>query len=737
MTLLPRLTIFLTATLASVVAQPPATPATGRNVPELAAYDAAIRSVMQKWAIPGAAVAITDQGRLVYARGFGFADREAGLAVQPSSMFRMASISKTLTGMTILRLIQEGKLSLEAKALDLIPNITPVPGVTIDPRMRQITVRQLLQHTGGWAKEIPDDAVLQFTSAAKALNVDRTTITPEQMVRYAISQTLDFDPGTKYYYSQAGYLVLGRIIERVTGKNYEDAVKEKLLTPAGVTSFKRGKSLYAQKEPDEVKYYSYPGDPLRTGAAVVPGVLPPFPPQYGNFWVEQAEAYGGWIGNAIDVMKYINALEGRRGPALLNSASLASIIQRPSISPTGNYVGLTWRITPITGGQHWWHSGGAVGTRNLMARRQNNRDWVVLMNMRPEDEDTIITDLFNAFADAETKTTVWPMHDLFSDFAGPVLTTETQTLTFRHTQGSAEPPAEQLVKVSAGTAAIAITIAQPAALWLKLDRLAGSTPATLKITVDPAGLEPGTYESAVTVTAPQAANGAATVRVSLVVSSAAAISAIRSTASLEAVTEAAPYSRLTLETPKDLSGTVAVTVAGLDAEIVEVSGKLVDFVVPANTPVGEAAINVSWSGATPLRGTIRIADVSPALFTARPRGPLAVVLRSTGADAIEEAAYNCDEAACQAVPIDLGPETDSVMLRVALSGTRSQTGTDAYAATIGDTEAVVMAVEQASGQPGVDWVTISIPRSLAGRGEAGVALTVGGKRSNELKVLIQ
>ena len=203
------------------------------------------------------------------------------------------------------------------------------------------------------------------------------------------------------------------------------------------------------------------------------------------------------------------------------------------------------------------------------------------------------------------------------------------------------------------------------------------------------------------------------------------------------MTEAAPYSRLTLETPKDLSGTVAVTVAGLDAEIVEVSGKLVDFVVPANTLVGEAAIDVSWSGASPLRGTIRIADVSPALFTARPRGPLAVVLRSTGAEAVEEAAYNCDEAACQAVPIDLGPETDSVMLRVALSGTRSQTGTDAYAATIGDTEAVVMAVEQASGQPGVDWVTISIPRSLAGRGEAGVALTVGGKRSNELRVLIQ
>ncbi len=65
-------------------------------------------------------------------------------------------------------------------------------------------------------------------------------------------------------------------------------------------------------------------------------------------------------------------------PQILNSASLSANIQRPSITPSGEYVGLTWRITRITGGQHWWHSGGASGTRNLLTRRQNNRNWVVL-----------------------------------------------------------------------------------------------------------------------------------------------------------------------------------------------------------------------------------------------------------------------------------------------------------------------------------------------------------------------
>ena len=197
-------------------------------------------------------------------------------------------------------------------------------------------------------------------------------------------------------------------------------MREKILTPAGAASIKLGHAPASQKELAEVKYYDYPGAPL-TNPAVVPGVASPAPGPYGKYWVEQAEAYGGWIGNAIDVMKFINALEGRRGPALLNGASLAAIVARPAapVTQTGPFVGLTWRITPITGGQHWWHSGGATGTRNLLARRQNGRDWVVLMNSRPEDEDTIISDIFDAFADAETKVAAWPAADLFADFNGP------------------------------------------------------------------------------------------------------------------------------------------------------------------------------------------------------------------------------------------------------------------------------------------------------------------------------
>ena len=733
--MLKRLTILIPILL-PLFAQSPGTPVTGRPVPELAVYEAAVQGVMQKWAIPGASVAITDQGRLVFARGFGFADRENAIPVQPASIFRLASISKTLTGMTTLKLIEEGKFTLDDKMVDLLPNLAPTPGATMDPRVRQITVRQLLQHTAGWAREIPDDAALQFTAAARALNIDRAAITSEQVCRYVISQRLDFDPGARYYYSQAGYLLLGRIIERVTGKKYEDAVREKILLPVGATSLKVGRSLLSQKEPDEVRYYSFPGAGLLTGSPNVPGAVSPYERPYGAFWVEQAEAYGGWIGNTVDLMRYINALEGRRGPALLNPATLASIPQRPSVTPTGEYAGLTWRITPIAGGQHWWHSGSANGSRNLLTRRQNNRNWVVLMNMRPQDEDTIITDLFRAFADAESKVTSWPTHDLFSDFAGPQLSTSLQELSFQYQQDNRDLPPAQTLRVTSSPAAVNFTIAPPEAKWLKIDRLSGTTPESILVSVDPAGLQPGEYTGQFTVTAPHSANGTRTIRVSFNILPPFVLTGIRSSASLEPVGEAAVFSRITLESPVDLVQPF-VSVGGVEAPIVAWSGKQVDLIVPEGSPAGETGILLlPASGATPIRGTIRVVETAPALFVPALAGPRPAVIRSTEGAAPEEI-FECTSEGCKPLPIGIGPEEETITLRIPATGIRSQTQTEAYTVTIGDTPAPVTAVEASPDILGLDWVTVTIPRSLEGRGDAGVVLVVAEKASNSITINIK
>lgn len=714
---------------------------TGREVPELAAYETALRTIMQRWSIPGASMAIADNGRLVFARGFGLADREAGIQVQPASIFRLASISKPFTGMAILKLVQDGRLSLDAKFVDVIPNVTPPPNVTPDPRLRDITIRQLLQHTGGWDKEIAEDHVLQYTLAARALGVERTRLTPTDLARYAIGQRLDFNPGTRYSYSQTGYTILGRVIERLTGKSYEDAVRDLVLAPAGVTAPKIGRSLPSQREPDEVKYYDYPNAPL-VATPVVPGIAGPAPRPYANRWMELNEAFGGWIGTAPDLLKWITALEGRRQPQILNATSLSALIQRPAVTPSGEYVGLTWRITPVTGGQNWWHSGGASGTRNLLTRRQNNRNWVVLMNSRPENEDQIITDLFQAMANAEQQVRTWPTHDLFPDFDRPRLTASTEALTFTHTQGASAPPPQALQLTSPPTS-VNFTIPPPGPAWLRADRLSGATPATVNVSVDPAGLQPGEYTTALTINAPNSSNSSRTVVVTLRVAAAAPVTltALRNAASRETVTAAAPGSRLLIEHPS-LTGS-GLTIRLIDSARSESvvpeyrSGPgWIEAVVPDGAALGEASLTITGSGfhAT---GTVMIETISPGLFTANQDGkgaPVGRVIRTAEDGSVSsEPLATCAEEPGSCVPAALAV-TGGMVIELEATGVRGQTDAASFTARIGDEPAEVAAVTAADSAPGVDLITVRLPESLAGRGEVDLVIATGEKTANSVKL---
>ena len=113
-------------------------------------YDQSIRDLMRKYAIPGGAVAVVRDGKLFYARGFGYADVENKTPVQPDALFRIASVSKPITSAAIMKLVEEGKLTLDDRVAPFIAHLTPAPGATVDPRWEQITIRHLLNHTGGW-----------------------------------------------------------------------------------------------------------------------------------------------------------------------------------------------------------------------------------------------------------------------------------------------------------------------------------------------------------------------------------------------------------------------------------------------------------------------------------------------------------------------------------------------------------------------------------------------------------
>ncbi|MBL8210872.1 MAG: beta-lactamase family protein [Bryobacterales bacterium] len=120
---------------------------TGTAVAELAGLDAAMQTYLKEGKTPGGALAVSRGGKLIYARGFGVMETERNTPVQPDSLFRVGSVSKPVTAMAALRLVQDGKLRLE----DGVVTLLGLPASQIaDPRWNEITVRHLLQHSGGW-----------------------------------------------------------------------------------------------------------------------------------------------------------------------------------------------------------------------------------------------------------------------------------------------------------------------------------------------------------------------------------------------------------------------------------------------------------------------------------------------------------------------------------------------------------------------------------------------------------
>jgi len=116
-------------------------PISGTAVPGMASYDQIISDLMRKYAIPGGAVAVLRDGKLIYARGFGYADVENKTPVQPDALFRIASVSKPITAVAIMKLVEEGKLSLDDRVAPFIAYLTPAAGAAVDPRWDQITIQ--------------------------------------------------------------------------------------------------------------------------------------------------------------------------------------------------------------------------------------------------------------------------------------------------------------------------------------------------------------------------------------------------------------------------------------------------------------------------------------------------------------------------------------------------------------------------------------------------------------------
>jgi len=397
-----------------------------RSNPVAEPFDREVQAFMKARNIPGGALAVVKDRRLVYTRGYGWADRENQVAATPQSLFRIASISKPITAVAVLRLVQNRRLDLDAKAFDLLPdNLRPLPGAEPDPRLDQITVRHLLHHTAGWDRDLSFDPMFRPGMIAKAVG-SPPPADAGAVIRYMRCQPLDFDPGARYAYSNFGYCVLGRIIERITAQSYAQSVRENVLDQCGITDMRIGASLEARRAAGEVRYY-LPEDELTD--PVFPEVAGKVHWPYGGFHLEAMDAHGGWIASAVDLARFAAALHDPADSPVLKEASFRLMNEAPAppaygepggkVEPT--FYGCGWMIRPIEratrfAGFNAWHSGSLPGTATLLVRLWNGLSWAVLFNQRSADAELPDGAIDPALHRAAAAVPSWPRHNLFTSY---------------------------------------------------------------------------------------------------------------------------------------------------------------------------------------------------------------------------------------------------------------------------------------------------------------------------------
>ena len=313
-----------------------------KGIEEIA--DSLVPEMLRERKIPGAAVAVLSQDKLIFAKGYGYEDLEKRTPVTNGTVFQLASSTKPFTAAVMMRLVEEGKVSLDEPLKQYL--------AWLPKQYHGVTIRQLLTHTSGVRHDLRRE------------NIDEFSI--DEFRRRLEASEAEFAPGTKWQYSNTGYILLALAAEEVTGKSFGTLLREQIFKPLGMSS---ADYRVAETRPNDAVGYELVNGELQRVPRVFSG--------WGNSGIQA---------NVLDVARWVASLSKR---SLLSRASYEAM-EAPARLGDGSEVqfqfagektsyGFGWFLTNYRGKKLVTH-GGAIAGFSSELNRFDDLSIIVLSN---------------------------------------------------------------------------------------------------------------------------------------------------------------------------------------------------------------------------------------------------------------------------------------------------------------------------------------------------------------------
>lgn len=338
--------VLLVATLALAATglRAASAPASAPSNQELATYADALLAKTYPAGAPGAIALVVRDGQVVLRKGYGVASLELGAPSNPDGVYWIASVTKPFTAVAVMQLVERGKISLDDEIQKYLPDYPSHDA--------KITIEELLTHTSG----IPTYA--EGLTFAQRLRED---LSVSQLIARFRDKPLDFPPGTKWSYSDSGYVLLGAVIEKVSGLSYGQYLQKEIFGPAGMTHSRYG--VNDEVVPGRVDGYERTANGFRRARYVS---------------LTQGYAAGSILSTVDDLAAFDRAL-GRN--VLLKSETFERMVT-PKILPDGTStrMGLCWSVTALDGHPLYEHNGGIYGFSAHLLRMPDRHLFIAILS---------------------------------------------------------------------------------------------------------------------------------------------------------------------------------------------------------------------------------------------------------------------------------------------------------------------------------------------------------------------